>query len=87
MIIEKKTDRYRGMYQKYEVRRTDGSSEPGGKHDGCQYFVLDLTHDKYAGAAMMAYSRACYQDFPALSNELRVVAAGLISGIIPVEPE
>lgn len=80
-----KPDRYRGLYQKYEIHRTDGSSEPGGKHDNCQYFVIDITHDKFAGHALMAYSKACYQELPVLSEELRRIAAGIISGIIKIE--
>ena len=28
-------DTGQGLFQKFEVRRTDGSSEPGGKHEGC----------------------------------------------------
>ena len=41
-------DRDRGLYEKFTVRRTDGSDAVGFKHRGCEYFVLDLTHDKYA---------------------------------------
>ena len=33
--------------QKYRVTRTDGSSESGGKHAQCSYYVLDLTHDRF----------------------------------------
>ncbi len=31
-----------GLYHKFDIRRTDGQSEPGQKHDNCDYFVLDL---------------------------------------------
>lgn len=44
-----------GLYQKFNVARTDNSHLPGGKHFGCQYFVLDLTHDPGAVPAMRAY--------------------------------
>lgn len=49
----------RGIYRKYELRRTDGSSEPGGKHEKCSYFVLDITHDPHAIPALEAYAQAC----------------------------
>ncbi len=59
-----------GWYQKYQVRRTDGSSAPGGKHESCEYFVLDLTHDPHALAALKAYRRSCAADFPKLADDL-----------------
>lgn len=43
------------IHGKYRVERTDGSSEPGGKHHECVYFVLDVTHDEHAIAALRAY--------------------------------
>lgn len=48
-----------GMYLKYHVYRADGTDRPGGKHHGCQLFVLDVTHDPYAKAALQAYAQAC----------------------------
>lgn len=63
-------DSQRGLYEKYSVRRADGSSEPGGKHEGCEYFVLDLTHDKHAGAALQAYASSCAAEYPALAADL-----------------
>ena len=59
-----------GMFRKFEVRRVDGSDEPGGKHHGCRYFVLDLDHDPHAAAAMAAYGQACKETHPALSAEI-----------------
>jgi hypothetical protein len=61
----------RGLYQKFQVRRTDGSSESGGKHEGCEYFVLDLTHDKFASPALAAYEVACRKEYPVLAQDLR----------------
>lgn len=74
-------DPQRGLYRKFNVTRTDGSSEPGRKHHGCEYFVLDLTHDKHAGPALAAYARSCEPEFPALASDLMArvalpVAAG-----------
>lgn len=48
-----RSDTEQGLFQKFEVRRTDGSSEPGGKHEGCEYFVLDVDHDPHAEAALL----------------------------------
>lgn len=63
-----------GLVQKYHVTRVDGASEPGAKHDGCRYFVLDVTHDKYAPAALYAYAAACGDEFPALAADLQALA-------------
>jgi hypothetical protein len=63
-------DKTRGLYHKFNVERTDGSSAPGGKHHGCEYFVLDLTHDKHAKAALHAYARSCLREYPALADDL-----------------
>lgn len=64
-------DKTRGLYEKYTVTRNDGSSEPGGKHHGCEYFVLDLTHDPHASAALRAYADSCAADYPLLAADLR----------------
>lgn len=69
--MEQKNKHEMGLYEKYVVRRTDGSDEPGGKHCGCQYFVLDMTHDPYAVPALRAYVEACAEAYPALASDLR----------------
>lgn len=63
-------DKTRGLYHKFDVRRTDGQSEPGQKHHGCDYFVLDLTHDPHARTALMAYAWSCIGDYPDLASDL-----------------
>lgn len=63
--------RQRGLYHKFYVERVDGSSQPGGKHHGCDYFVLDLTHDPHAKATILAYADSCEVDYPALARDLR----------------
>ncbi len=63
-------DKEKGVYRKFEVTRTDGSSQPGGKHEDCQYFVLDLSHDKYSRVALRAYATACREEFPLLSADI-----------------
>lgn len=60
-----------GLFRKFDVARVDGSDAPGGKHHGCEYFVLDVTHDQHAKAALQAYAVACEQTHPELSNDLR----------------
>jgi hypothetical protein len=67
-------DRDRGLYRKFEIRRADGSSEPGKKHAGCEYFVLDLNHDKFAIPAIQAYAEACEDEYPSLSRDLKAIA-------------
>lgn len=47
-------DEKRGLYRKFVVTRSD---DPEGKHEHCYCFVLDLTHDEFAPAAMKAYGR------------------------------
>jgi hypothetical protein len=64
------SDRTRGLFEKFIVRRTDGTSEVGKKHDGCEYFVLDMTHDPYAKAAAQAYVEACRADYPLLAADM-----------------
>lgn len=70
-------DRDRGIHDKFIVRRTDESDLPGGRHHGCRYFVLDVTHDKYAVPALLAYAAACGADgYAALADDLRAIASG-----------
>jgi hypothetical protein len=64
-------DRTRGLYGKFRVERTDGSSAPGEKHAGCDYFTLDLTHDPFAAPAIAAYADACAAEYPSLARDLR----------------
>lgn len=59
-----------GLFRKFDVRRVDGSDQPGGKHHGCTYFVLDLDHDPHARQALVAYAAACESTHPALSADL-----------------
>jgi hypothetical protein len=68
-------DRRRGLYDKFSVLRIDGSSGPRGKHNNCDYFVLDLVHDRYARDAILAYAQACVGEYPALAEDLRSRAA------------
>lgn len=67
-------DPTRGIYHKFNVTRTDGSSEPGGKHHECDYFVLDVNHDPHAKTVLLAYSLSCKADYPLLSQDVRAMA-------------
>ena len=71
------SDRSQGLYEKFHVRRTDGGSEPGSKHHGCDYFVLDFTHDKYGRVALAAYADACEHEYPRLAADLRTKLADM----------
>lgn len=66
----------RGLYRKYIIGRTDHEDEAGGRHEGCDYFVLDLTHDPHARAAIAAYAEACARDRPRLAADLQSMLAG-----------
>mgnify|MGYP000734187712 CR=1 FL=1 len=63
-------DEDRGVYNKFYVERTDGQSAKGCKHDCCEYFVLDLTHDKHAPDAIRAYANSCRNEYPHLAADL-----------------
>lgn len=59
-----------GIFRKFDVSRVDGSDGPGGKHEGCEYFVLDVDHDPHAAAALRAYAASCADTHPELAREL-----------------
>ncbi len=67
-------DEERGLYEKYTVTRTDGSSASGEKHEHCYYFVLDTDHDPHAKPALLAYADSCEQQYPELARDLRGLA-------------
>ena len=67
---EARPDEERGLYGKYRVTRSDGSSAPGGKHEHCEYFVLDLSHDPHALPALRAYADSCRERYPGLARDL-----------------
>lgn len=56
-----------GLYGKFKVERR---YDPDHKHQDCEYFVLDLVHDKFAAVALRAYAKACRKEFPQLSVDL-----------------
>lgn len=58
------------LYDKYIVTRTDSKSHPGEKHYGCEYFVLDLTHDPAAVTALRAYCVAVEHSRPQLVRDI-----------------
>lgn len=67
---QSKPTEQQGVFQKFDVRRTDGSSAPGGKHHDCRYFVLDVDHDALAKPALRAYATACAVTHPDLSADM-----------------
>lgn len=71
-------DKSRGLYPegKFIVRRRDGSDETGGKHDSCNYFVLDVTHDPHAIPALRSYAASARKEgYELLANDLEGIAA------------
>lgn len=60
------------IYGKFHVVRADGRDGPGDKHDGCDYFVLDLSHDPAAQPAVMAYADAVEATHPRLAASIRL---------------
>lgn len=70
-----------GLINKYCVTREDGRDVEGEKHDECQYFVLDLTHDPVARDCAVRYSRHIRRDDPELAQELYDLVLGIIKEI------
>ena len=68
------TEKKEGIYHKFWVSRTDGTSTEGEKHHGCEYFVLDWKHDKFAPVAARAYAAACREEYPELAADLERLA-------------
>lgn len=60
-----------GLFRKFDVRRTDGADAAGCKHEGCEYLVLDLMHDRHAKVAAAAYATAVESTHPSLARDLR----------------
>lgn len=77
------SDEAKGLYRKYEIVRTDGSSAEGGKHEDCRYFVLDLDHDEHAMRALAAYADSCEPEYPLLAADLRLIVRddGIAQGL------
>ena len=81
------SDKTIGLYEKFKVERTDGSSVEGGKHAGCEYFVLDLTHDPLAIPALETYAyHAEKAGYALLAADLRAKVV-LCSGAAPATGE
>ena len=73
-------DKHRGLYAKYHVTRVDGSSEPGGRHEHCRYFVLDTDHDPHSVAGLRGYLIACRRSHPKLSEDLMTLVHQIVLG-------
>jgi len=74
------TDRILGLYNKYNVLRLDGKDKPGGRHEHCHYFVLDIIHDKHAIPALRAYAASCEAEFPLLAEDLLLICRAALDG-------
>lgn len=60
-----------GLYQKFQVVRSDGKDQPGGPKYGARYFVLDYVNDPVAIGVMPQVIQA-YHDagYGALADDL-----------------
>lgn len=67
-----------GLYHKFNVTRTDGSSAPGGKHHRDEYFVLELS-DKHSIPALAAYAESCAGQYPQLAADLRAKVSATVA--------
>lgn len=65
-------DNERGLYDKYYVVER-GTTGP----DPREYFVLNLTGDKFARLAATMYAAACQFEYPQLAADLRERVAAL----------
>ena len=63
--------REKGIFHKFNVTRTDGRDAPGEKHEGDQYFVLNITTDPYAIPALAAYAEACRSEYAVLASDIQ----------------
>lgn len=75
-----------GLFRKFTVSRTDNSDRVGGRHYGCEYFVLDINHDKAAPVALAAYADAIEATHPVLATDMReryALAAALKAVPVP----
>lgn len=68
-----------GLFAKFTIRRNDGSDLDGGRHHGCKYFVLDISHDPYAEAALLAYAQACRETHPQLAADIEAQFHGRVT--------
>jgi len=66
---------HEGLYHKYQVTRADGSDAPGGRHHGCRYLVLDLTHDPSARFAARMFAEDIADSRARLSAALLALLA------------
>jgi len=61
----------KGIYNKFTVVRVDGQDMlDDDKHYQCDYFVLDLTHDRHALPALHAYAKSVMDEKPELAIDL-----------------
>ena len=80
LLDPNKPEQEQGLCARYHVNRVDGSSEPGGKHEKCRYFVLDLDHDHHAWKALIAYASSCQEEFPELAKDIDKMVQSKICG-------
>ena len=71
-------DKNRGLYAKFQVERIDGSN----RHNHCDYYVLDVTHDPHALPALEAYAKSArIEGYEQLADELDAKVARRREGL------
>ncbi len=80
-----KSDTEQGLFKKFVVLRTDSSDSPGGRHCGCEYFVIDINHDPCAKPALLAYAEAVRLTHPVLAEDM--ISRYQLSGLTPANLE
>lgn len=65
-------DRKRGLYEKFFVQRNDGRSGVGERHEHCEYFVIDLHHDKHAALAASRLREIVREGIPEARRRFRL---------------
>lgn len=64
------------IYQKYEIRKTDGTPvDPSA-----QYFVLRIDTDKHARRALLAYAKSVEAEDPEFARLLRMAIVAVVTG-------
>jgi hypothetical protein len=77
-MTDKMTPKKRGLYDKYEVRKIRGETDPGA-----QYFVLRIDTDPSAQFALWAYIRDMRRRDEAFANELQTWLFDVVPDFVP----
>jgi len=68
----------RGLYDKYDIAKTDGSPVD----DGADYFVMRLDSDQHARKGALAYADSIKEENPHLAFEIQQRVANYEGGML-----